>query len=251
MISSRCFEIMHRKFMALFLAAAGTLAGCATLTPEEQATACRAEKTPTITYAIYRPFRFTYPFTTFCQEYISASPDESKCIPQNQALFHDACASGKTAWFLKTEIRALTELFAREDAASQRYQHRQQELQATAVVRQREEAAHNDPCSQGIAVWLNNDAPPAKYNQECAYSIAGLTPMQKVEGGYLVVPAMNFFPPSSYADGYSPAMLYTGKNLHNGQLLDGVARYAGRYKYTGLNGFIQDVPAFRLAAKKK
>ncbi|MDE2491078.1 MAG: hypothetical protein KGM24_09520 [Elusimicrobia bacterium] len=241
---------MRGKLLVFLLAGTAILAGCASLTPEERRTACRAENTPTITYATYRPFRFSYPFTEFCHEYVSASPDRSECIPQNQALFHNACAKGNAAWFLKTELRALTELFNQEDAAGKQYQEQQQALQVVAAARQQEETTNNNPCSQGIAVWLNKDAPSAKYDHKCAYSVKGLTPMQKVKGGYLVVPAMNFFPAGSYADGYSPAMLYTETNLHNGQLLLGVADYVGRYKYTGINGFVQDVPAFRLMQKR-
>jgi hypothetical protein len=100
-----------------------------------------------------------------------------------------------------------------------------------------------DPCQRSILAFMFERS-PITADPKCAYSLNSVKTLQKIEGGYLVESV-------DYEDGEIPAMLYTSAALQRGQLVGGArekARYVGTYRYTSLDGFEHNVPAFKVVA---
>jgi len=228
------------------------LTGCVSLTKEEVDASCHAFNNKARTDAGF----FEYPClhgTAFWLA-MNAIDEETKQFTWME-VFREQ--ERKTA--IEREEREKQEKERQETAARKEPEQRQLATQAApedapSGQSHREEAF----CNVGIIAWMDNDSPmltrniPGRYfhagtdpSRECDYNLRAspLTPLQRVEGGYLIVPA--FLPDVGFSDGYSPVMLYTKSEFTKGQLLDGIVKYVGYFRYTGLDGFEHDIPAFR------
>ncbi len=102
--------------------------------------------------------------------------------------------------------------------------------------------------SQARLAYGDNNHELFPFTTRCLYEIGLMTPVQKLSNGYLLTPN----PTMGYHYQYSmPAfvLVYTNDDWDENQSLQQYpypVRYYGEYKYTGVNGFEQTVPAFKV-----
>ncbi len=90
-------------------------------------------------------------------------------------------------------------------------------------------------------------------NKECLYSVKWMIPIQKMANGYLLDVNPDSLTPAETGI-HQFAFLYTGENFKSNQSLTDYSPqvvYAGIYKYTSLDGFDQEVHAFKFPNSEK
>ncbi len=95
------------------------------------------------------------------------------------------------------------------------------------------------PNHSQVGIVMFTFANGAQPTEGVYYSLNETVPIQKVEGGYLIV-AMD----SDGSAELRPVFVRTKAELQQGQMLSGWAKCVGTVEYETLNGFKNTVPAF-------
>jgi hypothetical protein len=86
---------------------------------------------------------------------------------------------------------------------------------------------------------------PNRFDKNTLYVMNNFKIIQKIAGGYLIIPNMDGMNSSLEFD---LAYLQTSKDLPQNAIISGAVIYIGQYKYKALNGFSQSVAKLKIPA---